>query len=325
MTDFQKPSTTIDEQLQILRDRGLIIEGEERARRYLANISYFRLSAYARPFYRTADAEHVFRPGTSFDDVLGLYIFDRELRLLLMDALERIEVALRAQLTNTLADHYGPHGYLDPSLYDDRYDLRWITSKLHKATYSPAAEPFLAHYRDKYLKAPDEPPVWMAMEILTFREVSVLLSKLRLPQDRKRIERHFGWKFPVLVSWFRSLSDLRNTCAHHGRVWNREFGTRPENPRKVTQPWPRVPASIHIPDTGNTLSPQRRLFMMVVVIQAIMNVVAPGSSWAGRLMSLLNEYRHVPRWPMGFYEGWEEDPFWQSALKRPEEGERGEA
>lgn len=319
MTDFQKPSTTIDEQLQILRDRGLIIEDEERARRYLANISYFRLSAYARPFYRTADTEHAFKPGTSFEDVLRLYIFDRQLRLLLMDALERIEVALRAQLTNTLADHYGPHGYLDPSLYDDRYDFGWIASKLSKATYARDAEPFLAHYRDKYVEAPDAPPVWMAMEILTFREVSILFSKLRRSQDKQRIEHHFGWKFPVLRSWFRSLSDLRNTCAHHGRVWNREFGSFPEIPRKVKQPWPRIPGRIPIPDTGNTLSPQRRLFMMVVVVQALMNGVSPGSSWAGRLVTLLNEYHHVPRWPMGFHEGWQEDPFWQSALKRAEE------
>lgn len=95
MTAFDKESISPDEQLSKLRSRGLIIHDEPRVLRYLSNISYFRLSAYTRPFYISSQVPHHFIPETTFDDILTLYVFDRKLRLLLLDAIERLEVALR--------------------------------------------------------------------------------------------------------------------------------------------------------------------------------------------------------------------------------------
>ena len=84
-----------------MEKRGLLIPDEQRALRYLDFISYYRLSAYSIPFQ--ISASHQFRTNTSFDDILDLYIFDRELRLLIMDAIERIEVAVRAQICNVIS------------------------------------------------------------------------------------------------------------------------------------------------------------------------------------------------------------------------------
>ena len=179
MTLFDKPALSIDQHLYTLRQRGLSIPDEARARHYLGNISYYRLSAYTRPFYRPAQPDHAFLEKTRFDDVLHLYVFDRELRLLLLDAIERLEVALRAQLTNTLAEHHGPHGYLDATLFDTRYDHSWLIKKLDNEAKAREVETFLAHYRDKYTAAPAQPPIWMAVELLTFKEVYSLFSHLR--------------------------------------------------------------------------------------------------------------------------------------------------
>ena len=132
MTVFDKPALTIDQHLATLRERGLVITDEPRARQYLLNISYYRLSAYTRPFYAHNGSDHRFLPGVSFEEVLTTYVFDRELRLHLLDAIERLEVALRAQLTNTLAEHHGPHGYLDPQIFDSRYNHDWLVQKLEK-------------------------------------------------------------------------------------------------------------------------------------------------------------------------------------------------
>lgn len=323
MSDFQKPAHSIEEQVATLRGRGLAIPDEARARHYLANISYFRLSAYTRPFYQPGCQEHYFLDGTSFEDVLRLYVFDRELRLLLLDAIERLEVTLRAQLTNTLAEHHGPHGYLNPAIFDTRYNHGWLLEKLEYAAKGREIETFLAHYRKKYRSAPTQPPIWMAVELLTFKEVSTLMAKLRLPKDTQSIEQHFGWKMPVLRSWFRSLSDLRNICAHHGRVWNREFGSRPEMPRKIPASWPGIPNSIETGShehPGQRLDPRRRLYLQLVVIESLMQVVSPTSQWAERLVTLLDHYPQVSRPHMGFPGHWVTESFWQEAVMNAREG-----
>ena len=319
MTLFDKPALSIDQHLYTLRQRGLSIPDEARARHYLGNISYYRLSAYTRPFYRPAQPDHAFLEKTRFDDVLHLYVFDRELRLLLLDAIERLEVALRAQLTNTLAEHHGPHGYLDATLFDTRYDHSWLIKKLDNEAKAREVETFLAHYRDKYTAAPAQPPIWMAVELLTFKEVSILFSDLRQAKDTQRIEGHFGWKFPLLKSWFRSLSDLRNLCAHHARVWNREFGSRPEMPQKVPAHWPSVPSAIATGAHANpaqTLNPRRRLYLQLVVIESLMQVVCPESRWAERLVKLLDQYPEVSRPHMGFPAHWDQEAFWLLAIQR---------
>jgi abortive infection bacteriophage resistance protein len=325
MNDFRKPASSLSQQIDTLKSRGLIIPDEAQARHYLRNISYFRLSAYARSFYQPGLLEHQFLPDTTFKDVLERYVFDRELRLLLLDAIERLEVALRAQLANTLAEHHGPHGYLNADIFDSRYNHAWLLEKLDKAFAGREAEKFLVHYRHKYTEAPKQPPIWMAVELLTFKEVSILFEKLKLPLDTKKIEQHFGWKMPVLRSWFRSLSDLRNICAHHGRVWNREFGSRPEMPKKITQIWPCIPQTIPSgsqahPEQG--IDPRRRLYMQLVVIESLMKIISPDSLWAERLITLLDLYPKVSLPHMGFPENWLTDPFWSDAAKNSRGGKK---
>lgn len=108
MTTFDKPAHTIDQQLELLCQRGLVIPDEGRARHYLANISYYRLSAYTRPFYVPREQTHRFLPGTTFDQVLALYIFDRELRILLLDAIER-SVTQPAKVSAVLRQAHSRH------------------------------------------------------------------------------------------------------------------------------------------------------------------------------------------------------------------------
>jgi abortive infection bacteriophage resistance protein len=323
MTVFDKLAISSAEQLDKLKSRGLRVDDESRSLRYLSNISYYRLSAYTRPYYVPGESDHRFLPGTSFEDVLTLYVFDKKLRLLLLDAIERLEVSLRAQLTNTLAEHHGPHGYLDAMVFDSRYNHGWLVSKLEHAVQERDVETFLAHYREKYTSAPPQPPIWMAMELLTFKEVSILLTNLRQVADTKRIEEHFGWKLPVLKSWFRSLSDLRNLCAHHARTWNREFGSHPEMPRRQPIGWPVVPPTIPTGsqlDPEQTLIPQRRLYMQLVVIESLLRVVNPGSRWGERLVRLLDHYPEISRPHMGFPTNWESEPFWQTVVQNARGG-----
>ncbi|RMG88013.1 MAG: Abi family protein [Chloroflexi bacterium] len=321
MTIFEKSAQTIEQHISMLKERGLEISDEARARHYLSHISYYRLSAYMHPFYVPCEPEHRFLPGTCFEDVLSLYIFDRELRLLLLDAIERIEVSLRSHMTNTLAEHHGPYGYLDAKIFDTRFDHKLFLEKLENVLKGKDAETFVIHYRRRYPNSPEHPPVWMAMELLTFSTVSILLANLKEKADTKRIEGHYGWRLPVLKSWFRALSVLRNKCAHHMRVWNREFGVFPSIPKQKPDNWPNIPSNIPAGSTAHTeqtIQPQRRLYMQLVVIESLMRTVAPESKWGVRMVRLLNRYPQFSRPHMGFPHDWKSQMFWRETVAEAE-------
>lgn len=319
MNSYLKPPLSLDEQLALLAERGLLIDDDARARHYLANISYFRLSAYTRPFYIPDQDEHHFIDGTRFEQVLELYVFDRELRLLLLDAIERLEVALRARLTEVLATHYkDPFCYLDPALFDSRYDHGWLLAELRKKAQGHKMEHFMAHYRQRYPDASEEPPVWMAMELLTFAQISSFFANLRSPEVQKEIAGHFGWPYTVLKSWFRSLSDLRNWCAHHSRVWNRELGTAPLWPKKGSERLAIVSERLPV-NARQQLNARKRLYFLLVIIESLLTRVSPDSAWSSRLVTLLAKYPHISLAHMGMPTNWQQDPFWQQAQQQGEQ------
>lgn len=303
MNQFSKAPLTIPEQLTLWRTRGLNIPDAPRAARYLAVISYYRLSAYSLPF-QIADSEHTFRPGVSFDEILSLYVFDRKLRLLLLDAIERIEVAFRAHMTQVLGERYGAHAYTDPQIFAPKYRHDWLLGKVREKCAERNAETFLQHYRQKY-RTPELPPVWMVMEVLTFKEVSSLFANLRQKSDKQAIADFWSLPIPVAESWFRALSDLRNTCAHHARTWNREFGSRPVMLKKAPPAWPDLSP---LPRTG--IDPRRRLYYLLVVTEYLLRKINPGSSWHRRLCSLFEEHRQVSREHMGVPANWQQEEFW---------------
>lgn len=305
MTAFDKPSLSIPEHLDQWQARGLTIPDRPRAERYLSVISYYRLSAYTLP-YQNGNPDHQFKPGIEFEDVLHLYVFDRRLRLLILDAIERIEVALRTRMTNVLAANHGPHAYLDPGIFDTRYNHAWLLEQVARKCDDSQAETFIKHYRAKYTD-PNLPPIWMIMEILTFKEVSVLFSYLRIREDKQAIAGFWNLPDTVLHSWFRALSDLRNVCAHHSRTWNREFGSRPLIPRRPPARWP----DLSLPLADPRIDPTRRLYYLLVVIETLLLKINPGSSWHTRLYALLEDFPVVSRAHMGMPNEWAEDPFWQ--------------
>lgn len=303
MNEFAKPPLSVDEQLALWQRRGLHIPDPDRARRYLSVISYYRFSAYCLPFQITGDG-HDFIPDVAFDDILDLYVFDRKLRLLLLDAIERIEVAFRARMTQVLSEHHGAHAYLKRGIFRSEYRHDWLLEQVENKCRQEQAEVFIKHYCSKYSN-PALPPIWMVMEILTFKEVSVLFAKLRQRDDKVAISAYWGLPDAVLRSWFRALSDLRNICAHHSRTWNREFGSRPVVPRRPPQLWSDLSP---LPRTG--VDPTRRLYFFAVVIECLLRRINPGSSWHQRLRSLLDEHPNVSREHMGFPENWQQEPFW---------------
>ena len=110
---------TFDQQLELLKSRGCKIEDEAFARELLSRVSYYRLSEYFLPF-KTASGDY--KVGTSFSKVCRLYNFDQELRSIIFDAIEEIEVFLRCRISYYFSLKYGSLGYLDKMNFSNKHD-----------------------------------------------------------------------------------------------------------------------------------------------------------------------------------------------------------
>ena len=291
---FAKPALPLPDLLAKLQARGLQVPDPAQALHYLRFIGYYRLSAYALPFQQANAPGKPFRPGTTFQDVLGLYRFDRELRLLVIDAIERIEVAVRSVLVGEMSVRHGPHWFMESRHFAPKYGyINQLLSKVERDTRA-SRETFIIHYRTKYTD-PCLPPAWAMAENLTFGTLSYLFAALHNP-ERKAIAVPFGCDEKILQSWLHSLAYLRNLCAHHSRLWNRAFSIPPTIAKKHAK-------FLHH-------AQKDRFYALAVVLFELTQVTAPGTGWHERLKSLLAAHPTVPLAAMAFPANWSQEPFW---------------
>jgi abortive infection bacteriophage resistance protein len=297
---FEKPAVSVPDQVELLTRRGMTVGDEAQAQHYLNFISYYRLRAYWLPFEVPAanNGDHAFLDGTTFEDVLTLYIFDRELRLLVLDAIERVEVALRAQWAHHMAMTHGPHGYLEQGHYSViRHHAKDVTA-LEKE-FNRSEDTFAIHYRDKYT-SPKLPPVWMAAEVMSFGLLSKFYGNLRTRADRKAIADPFALDEAVVTSFAHHISTVRNICAHHGRLWNKRF--------TVTMTTPRFPAKL--PVAMRDADP-RYLHNTLVTLDYLLALIAPGNEWKQRLVALIDGCPLADPASMGFPTDWRVRSVWK--------------
>lgn len=292
---FEQPSLSVTEQLALLQQRNLVINDHQLAEHFLKTIGYYRLKSYFKPFLSSSNNSSIgFLPGITFSNILNLYTFDRELRLLIVDAIERIEVALRVAVSNAMCEQHHPHWYLDQNLFANakfhEHFLREVASHLGRSN-----EDFIRNYYSNY-RSPEHPPSWMVMECLSFGTVSKAYANIKDRSVRKEVGDVFGQYSEVLKSWLRALTYTRNVCAHHGRLWNRFFINKPQK------------AAIgYLPEQNS--SP---FLLQAYIIIKLLNVIAPSNHWKERLSLLFEEHELlVPFDQMGFGEPWSTDPFWE--------------
>jgi len=183
---YTKPPLTIKQQISQLQKRGMVFEDTTQAAHYLSQINYYRLTAYWLSF-ESDHATHAFQPGTSFEQVLNLYIFDRELRLLVLDAIERIEVSIRTQLSFQLGHRYGAHPHLKSTLFKTSWDHARQVSNLTKEACR-SKETFIQHLLAKY--SDSLPPIWAVVEIMTLGQLSKWYANVKSESPRF-FRRHF--------------------------------------------------------------------------------------------------------------------------------------
>ncbi|HFL2406405.1 TPA: Abi family protein [Clostridioides difficile] len=212
-----KEEKTFDEQIDILKSRGLIINDKEDANFVLSNVNYYRFTAYLLSF---KNDDGSYKEGTTFEEVYDIYRFNKEFRILLTDLLGSIEIAFRTYIAYTLAIKHGACGYLErESFKDEKFYINFLTA-LEREKNNNSDKLFIIHHKEKY---EGKLPIWVATEIMTFGMLSKLYSNM-LPEDTRYIKNNLCRVNTLLVkSWLQSLTQVRNQCAHYGRIYNNNF------------------------------------------------------------------------------------------------------
>ncbi|MBT9100491.1 Abi family protein [Methylovulum psychrotolerans] len=327
---YDKPWKSYQDQLDQLTRRGLMVTDEARALHHLERIGYYRLSGYWFPFRErsgfycplpTTDGKKFkrgktdrmvldeFITGASFQNAVDLYVFDKRLRLLVLDALERIEVGLRVDISHTLGQKC-PFAYLKPEFLfegfsyklDEKTSLtghhQWVAK--NAGLINRSKEEFITHNKAKYGLPL---PIWVVCEIWDFGTLSSLFAGMA-EADQDSIARKYGLSNGrVFASWLRSLNYLRNVCAHHSRLWNRNIAVRPQftYPSPVFNGEPFLSAS-HL---------NQRVFLLLCISKHLLNIINPSSTWGQRLKELLLGFPDLGHLgidlaDMGAIEGWEQ-------------------
>ena len=302
--DYTKKPLTLAEQVARLKQRGLVFDDESEATAYLFNISYYRLRAYTYPFQENGeDCDHNFtRKDIHFEDIIALYCFDRRLRSLIFNAIEKIEVAVRTKVVQIYAESTGDsHWFNDESLYRFGYDdlMDRIDADVNRSN-----EDFIKHYNSKY-DNPSMPPSWMALEVVSFATLSRLFQSLRLDSRKEYITEQFGLKkVAILENWLHSISNLRNCCAHHSRVWNRRFMV------SVILPYNTLYPFMDRTTIGQIRT--NKLFAVLSCIAYILDIISPGSDFKKNIKELLkSDCRLLDLKDMGFPKYWQSLPIWR--------------
>lgn len=220
---YLKKATTIDEQISILRERGMIISNEDKAKETLLDIGYFRLGFYCFPFEKDYpkknNRSHIYMTNTIFEDVVRLYYFDCDLRNILLRYINRIEINFRTYLTYFVSNKYNesPTWFVDPLIvntqyannfekhvYDDTFRANPIIKRHHKH-----------HINDKYA------PAWKTIEFMTFGSILKLFGNLKSDIVKSEIARHYGVKsVNTFFNYMETIKVIRNTCAHGGVLFD---------------------------------------------------------------------------------------------------------
>ncbi len=324
---YSKPWLSTEQQLDQLIARGLLVSDRQKALEHLQRIGYYRLSAYWYPLreritfcpldehgrkpkkVRTETrVQDDFRLNARFQQVVELYVFDKQLRLLALDALERIEIALRVDISHTLGA-LDSFAYLKPELFHRSFstdlDARTGLTGLHQWQSKHAQlimrskEDFVRHNKDRYGLPL---AIWVACELWDFGTLSTLYAGMR-ETEQDAISRKYGiHNGRTFAKWLRSLNYLRNVCAHHSRLWNRNVIDQAPLPPATEAPW----VAPFVQDNHA----RARCFLLLCMASHLLRVINPQSSWPERLKRHLhdfpaNEVLGLDLGSMGAPQGWE--------------------
>lgn len=282
------------------------IGSKEDAKRWLETVGYYRLSAYWLPFeIPPADGSvrsKAFRTGSTFETVTDLYVFDRRLRVLLLEAIERVEIHVRSRWTYHMSHAYGAHAHLNHELFSGALNHAEQLVRLARSV-EKSEETFILHYKGKYTE-PYSPPLWAATELMTLGELSKWFQASRDNSIKSFVGKELGLPTKEITEGaLQSLSYVRNICAHHGRLWNRRMVKRlPKIKRLRTD-------LVFVEHAGEQVS-DNRIYNVLVVVLHMLDQQKTDSTFRQRLRDLLEGVPASDFSAMGFPDNWRDRKVW---------------
>jgi abortive infection bacteriophage resistance protein len=292
---FLKPPLSIEEQADLVINRGMTAERGRLIRR-LQSVGYYRLCGY---WYHLKQRDDSFVPGSDFEAVWLAYNFDRRLRMVVMEGIERVEVGIKSDLYTRLVMRHGPFAHCDPRNFPNARGTQHFDMLEHfRREARRSKEPFVLHFQRTYDEFPDL-PLWAAAQIVSFGTMLTMLN-ISASDIRPSIAATFSLQDNVFKSWLLTLNFVRNICAHHSRLWNRELALKPVIPNlKHGAQWHHA-IQIH----------NNRVFVVLTLLQFLQRHLAPRSEWRQRVFNVFDSFPGIPLGPMGMQANWREHPLW---------------
>lgn len=305
-----KPAYSIADQISLLKQRGMLFRDEGNAPHFLENISYYRLKGY---WWDTQNdfTNHTFHANTYFEDIIDRYNFDRHLRLILFDAIERIEIALRTKMIYHLSMNYGGLWYLDTSLFNSStITVNGVTKTVHQNTieelqkeFNRSQEIFIKDHRYRYPN--QDADAWKILEVASMGTLSKLYKNLKhqLP-EKSAIAKEMGLNLhSELSSWLEAITYVRNIIAHHSRLWSRNMVKRQtENLNNPIGQWF---------DNPLTQVQTKKPFLIISCMVYLCNEVTPGHQIKPKILDLFKNNPNIPIYKLGFLNNWKHEPLWK--------------
>jgi abortive infection bacteriophage resistance protein len=291
--EYKTPSLSIPEQIQLLKEKGLNITSENNVERWLSHVSYFRLKHYTNKFKDPQTGNFI--PNSSFKQVIKLYLFDRELKFILFDAIETIEVAIKTLLSNSMSLLHGTHWYMEREHFSPSFNFDDFLIFVRKEVMD-ADEPSIKQYRLFY-DEPELPPSWMIIELLSFGTMSKIFEHLAA----RDVKLEICWKFSlpdnIFTNWLHCITQLRNRCAHHSRIVYRSMAKTISLPSRAKHKFLEEVNEIDMSS----------LYATLCCIQNLIGKIQPESGFKMNLINLIDNNSDINYQYMGFTGNWRKE------------------
>jgi abortive infection bacteriophage resistance protein len=278
-----QPPMTIDEQVENLKNIGLIVDDEEYAKKILNDISYFRLiKAYS---LNLKSKNGCYNKQTAFKEIVDLYLFNSNFRQLIFPEIEKVEINVRCRLANFFAEQYGVLGYLQAENFsNENYHAQFLEDIKEEVRRNSKA-PFVRNFKENYEGG--NLPIYALVEVFSFGTLSKFYKNM-LNKDKKAIAKTFGVGYTYFESWLESISYVRNICAHYGRIYNAKLSKTPILYKEYTQV-----------GIGNN-----RIYGVLLCLKYLLKDDDHWNLFVDKIELLFDKYPCVQISTMGFPENW---------------------
>lgn len=276
---------TIEEQVENLKNIGLIIEDDAYAKRILNDISYFRLMKAYSLNLKAKNGRY--EKNIKFEQIVELYLFNANFRQTIFPEIEKVEINVRCRLANYFSERYGVLGYLEADNFENREYHKAFLNDVEEEIRRNFKAPFVKNFRNNYEGG--NLPIYALVEVFSFGMLSKFYKNMKNP-DKKEIAKSFGVGYTYFESWLESISYVRNICAHYGRLYNAKLAKTPMLYKEY------LSAGI-----GNN-----RIFGVLLCLKQLLKNDVHWNLFADHVEMLFDKYESVDIKTMGFPKNWKE-------------------